>query len=152
VLVIIGICLLIAQFAPDLGRYVVLIIGLGLLALFVASRAYGALVGGSIVTGVGVGVVVGSTTTGDAAGAAVLMSLGAGFLAIWLISYLLRLKERHFWPLIPGAILFAIGAALWVGGSASDLISYWPVLLIVAGVALMLAAYLRSGEPADKEA
>ena len=143
VLVVIGAALLVAQFAPDLGRYVVLIIGLGLLAVFAVNRAYGALVGGSIVTGVGVGVVLATTFSGDEAGAAMLISLGSGFLFIWLASYLLRLQERHFWPLVPGTILVSIGAALPIGGRATDLISYWPVLLIAFGLILMAVAYLR---------
>jgi hypothetical protein len=147
VLVIIGVGLLIAQFTPDLARYVVLVIGIGLLALFAVTRSYGSLVGGSIVTGVGVGVVLGSSYTGNLAGAAVLISIGAGFLFIWLVSYLLQMKERHFWPLIPGAILASIGAAIAIGGNAADLISYWPLILIVLGVLLMIGAYLRRETP-----
>lgn len=144
VLVIIGIVLLVAQFTPDIGRYVVLVIGLGLLGWFVATRTYGALVGGSIVTGVGAGVVIGAAMTGQLAGAALLMALGLGFLAIWVVSYLLALPERHFWPLVPGSILFAIGGALAIGGEASNLLSYWPVLLIALGLVLIALAYVRS--------
>jgi len=143
VLVIIGAALLAAQFWPDLGHYAVLVIGLGLLAVFVVTRNYGALVAGSIVSGVGIGVVLGSTYTGELAGALVLMSLGGGFLFIWLVSYLLRMAERHLWPLIPGTILFAIGAALAIGGRATELISYWPVILIAIGLVLMALAWLR---------
>jgi len=85
--------------------------------------------------------VLASTYTGDQAGAAMLISLGSGFLFIWLASYLLRLKERHFWPLIPGAILASIGAALLF--RATDLLAYWPVLLIALGLVLMAVAYVR---------
>jgi hypothetical protein len=143
VLIIIGAALLVAQFSPDLGRYVVLVIGLGLLALFVVNRAYGALVGGSIVSGVGVGIVLATTLSGDESAAAMLLSIGAGFLLIWLLSYALGLKERHFWPLVPAVILGSIGAALVIGGQAVDWISYWPIALIVLGVVLVLVAYLR---------
>lgn len=151
VLIIIGAGLLIAQFTPDLGRYVVLVIGIGLLAIFAVNRTFGALVGGSIVTGVGVGVVFGATYTGELAGAAVLMSLGAGFLFIWLVSYLLRMKERHFWPLVPGTILFAIGGALAMGGRATDLLSYWPVILIVIGVLVIGVRLIRPGTAEAEE-
>jgi hypothetical protein len=148
VLVIIGALLLVGQFWPDIGRYTVLVIGLGLVAIFVVTRAYGALVGGSIVSGVGVGVILGTLYTGEMTGALVLMSLGGGFLFIWLISYLLSMPERHFWPLIPGTILVTIGAALAIGGRATELISYWPVVLIVIGVLVMAAAFFRRA-PAD---
>ena len=143
VMVIIGAVLLVAQFYPDLGRYAVLVIGVGLLAVFVVNRAYGALVGGSIVSGVGVGVVLGSSYSGDYAGAAVLVAIGAGFLFILVVSYLLRLRERHMWPLIPGSILVAIGGALALGGDAQNLIAYWPLILIAIGVVLMILAYTR---------
>ena len=143
VLVIIGGLLLVGQFWPDVGRYTVLVIGLGLLAIFVVTRAYGALVGGSIVSGVGVGVILGTLYTGEMTAALVLMSLGGGFLFIWLISFLLSMPERHVWPLIPGTILVAIGTALAIGGRATDLISYWPVILIVIGVIVMGAAFFR---------
>lgn len=148
VLVIIGALLLVGQFWPDIGRYIVLVIGLGLLAIFGVTRAYGALVGGSIVSGVGVGVILGTLYTGEMAGALVLMSLGGGFLFIWLISYLLNMPERHVWPLIPGTILVAIGAALAIGGRATELISYWPVILIVIGVIVMGAAFFRRSSEA----
>jgi hypothetical protein len=148
VLVIIGALLLIGQFWPDIGRYTVLVIGLGILAVFALTRSYGALVGGSIVSGVGVGVTLGTLYTGEMTGSIVLMSLGGGFLFIGLASYVLNMPERHLWPLIPGTILVAIGAALAIGGRATELISYWPVILIVIGIIVMLAAYFRR-VPAD---
>ena len=43
------------QLEPDIGRFVTLIIGLGLLAVFVVRRDYGFLVPGSILTGIGIG-------------------------------------------------------------------------------------------------
>jgi hypothetical protein len=143
VLVIVGTALLVTQVWPDLAQYVVLVIGLGLLTLFAVNRAYGALIGGSIVSGVGLGVVLASSLNGDDAGAAMLLSIGAGFLLIWIVSYVLGLKERHFWPLVPAAILGSIGAALLIGGQALDWISYWPVALIALGAVLVLVALLR---------
>lgn len=143
VLVVIGAALLIAQFVPDLARYVVLAIGLGLLALFAATRAYGALVGGSITTGVGVGVALTSIFTGELAAAAVLLSIGGGFLFIWLVTYMMRMPEHHFWPLIPGAIMATIGGALAIGGIAVNVLSYWPVVLIGLGIVLIVVAYSR---------
>lgn len=145
VLVIIGIVLLAAQFTPDFARYVVLVIGLILLAIFVVNRSYGVLVGGAIVTGVGAGVVLATIYEGQLAGAAVLMAMGTGFLAIWVISYLLAMKERHFWPLVPGAVLFFIGGGLAADENATDWIAYWPVVLIVIGVVVMAVALLRGG-------
>lgn len=141
VLVSIGIILLAAQFVPDLSRYMALLVGLGLLGLFLAKRDYGLLIAGGIVTGVGVGIVVAASATGNLSGGGFMLSLGTGFLGIWAVSYALRMAERHWWPLVPGLILVAIGSALAVGGSALDLISLWPVALIVVGVALLGSWY-----------
>lgn len=144
VLVIIGVALLVAQAAPQFGQYIVLVVGLGLLAIFAFTRAYGALVGGSIVTGVGAGVAIAASSTGEVAGAAVVLSLGLGFVAVWAISYLLRMPERHWWPLVPGVILASIGVALLLGGAAQNLISYWPVALIALGVLVIGQAFVAS--------
>ena len=151
VLVIIGVVLLAAQFTPDFARYVVLVIGLILLAIFAVNRNYGALVSGSIVTGVGAGVVLATVYEGQLAGAAMLMAMGTGFLAIWVISYLLAMRERHFWPVVPGAVLFFIGGGLAVDEQATDWIAYWPVVLIVIGVVVMAVAFLRGGGAAASE-
>jgi hypothetical protein len=148
VLIIIWAALLAGQMVPDLGRFIVLAIGLVLLATFVLRREYGWLVAGSIVSGVGVGVVLSTTLAGTLSGAAVLLSIGGGFIAIWLISYLLAIPERHWWPLIPGLIMLSIGGALALGEWAVDLLVYWPLALIVIGVLLLGSALLRQRSPA----
>jgi hypothetical protein len=144
VLVVIGVILLVAQYVPDVGRFVPLIVGLGLLGLFLLRRDYGLLIGGGVVTGVGVGIWLASSITGTMAGAAFMLSLGGGFLGIWLISYVLRLAQRHWWPLVPGLILTAVGGAIAIGGVALDLISLWPVVLIVIGVLLLGSWFMGS--------
>ena len=54
----IGLFFLAGQLEPDIGRFVTMFIGLALLAVFVVSREYGFLVPGSILTGVGIGIVL----------------------------------------------------------------------------------------------
>ncbi|CAN5788075.1 hypothetical protein BH24CHL6_BH24CHL6_08340 [soil metagenome] len=142
VLISVGTILLLAQFVPDISRYMALVVGLGLLGLFLAKRDYGLLVAGGIVTGVGAGILIAAAATGNLSGAGFMLSLGTGFLGIWAVSSALRMEERHWWPLVPGLILVSIGSALAVGGSALDLISLWPVALIVIGVALLGRWYL----------
>jgi hypothetical protein len=142
VLIAIGVVLLLAQFVPDISRYVALLVGLGLLGLFLVKRDYGFLVAGGIVTGVGAGILIAASSTGNVAGAGFMLSLGLGFLGIWAVSYALRMEERHWWPLVPGMILVSIGSALAIGGSAVSLLSLWPVALIVIGVALLGSWYL----------
>ncbi len=146
VLIVVGAGLLAVQQMPELGRYIVLAVGLGLLAIFVLNRSYGALIGGSIVTGLGVGIVLASMTSGNESGAVILLSLGAGFMAIWPLAAAFRLSDRHWWPLVPGFILLSIGTALWIGGPAFELLSYWPLILIAIGVLLVALRFVRQSD------
>jgi hypothetical protein len=142
-LIVIGIGLLFAQLSPDLSRYIVLVIGIGLLIVFALTRRYGALVAASIVTGVGVGIVLADMLSGDMAAAAVLLSIGGGFAFIWLVSYAMRMPDRHYWPLIPAAILGTIGGALAIGADPRQIETYWPAALIAIGAVLIVASLLR---------
>jgi len=137
VLVIIGAAFLVSYLVPDLGRFVVLAIGIGILILFAATRAPAALIGGSIVTGVGAGIVLSSHITGTTGGALFLISLGGGFLLVWLVGWSLAIPEARFWPLVPGSVLVLIGAAMLPGAG-------WAVALIVIGLGLVVVGF-RSG-------
>lgn len=143
ILIIIGAVLLAVQYVPDFGRFIPLIVGLGLLGLFAVRRDYGLLVAGGVVTGVGIGIWLASTLAGTLSGAAFMLSLGGGFLGVFVVSYLLNLAERHWWPLVPGLILTGIGGAIAIGGVALDLINLWPVVLIIIGL-LLLGSWFMS--------
>jgi len=132
VLVIIGTAYLAAYVVPELGRFVVLAIGIGILVLFAATRAPAALIAGCIVTGIGAGVVLSSFIEGQAGGGWFLVSLGGGFLLAWLIGRFLAVEETRVWPLIPGVILVLIGAALLPGAG-------WAVALIAIGLGFVVA-------------
>lgn len=139
ILIIVGVGALTANAVPDLGGWVVLLIGVGLFALFAFSRAYGALVPGGIMTGLGAGILVSEATTwtDEAMGGVIVLGLGLGFASIWVLGALTHVKEHHVWPLIPGGILTVIGIALMVGGQAIELMEYWPVILIAIGVVVL---------------
>lgn len=154
VLIAIGAALLLGQWVGDAGRFILLGLGLVLLVLFVVSRNPGALIGGGIVTGLGVGVLLATELEGEAAGSAVLLGLGGGFIGVWLLGALFRLKETRVWPLVPGAILVTIGLALLAGTEALETLEWlWPVILIGLGVILLAGALMRRGSaetpPAD---
>lgn len=146
VLIAIGVALLLGQVVGATGQFVTFGIGLVLLVLFAVSRTPGTLIGGGIVTGIGAGVLVAANTTGDIAGAAVLLGLGFGFIGVWLIGTLMRIKEITFWPLIPGAILVVVGVVVLAGSDvARNLELLWPGLLIVIGVIVVIAALRGRG-------
>lgn len=146
VLIGIGVLLLAGRFVPDMGDYVVLVIGLGLLAIFVVTRSYGALIPGGIVSGIGLGIVVQQAVGGDAGPGLFLLAMGGGFVAIWLLALLFRLPENHWWPLIPGGIIGLVGAVELVGPQGRDLLAYGPPLVLVAlGAVLVARAFLPRG-------
>ena len=134
VAVIIGAAYLVSYLIPSLDRFVVLAIGIGILALFAATRAPAALIGGSIVTGVGTGIVLASYVAGTTGGALFLISLGGGFLLAWLVGWSLEMPEARVWPLIPGSILVLLGAAMLPGAG-------WAVALIVIGLGLVVVGF-----------
>jgi hypothetical protein len=138
-LIAIGSALLLVM-ATDLGGEVfVLLIGAGFLGAYALTSAYGFLVPGGILTGLGTGILVESW---GGPSEAVTLGLGTGFLAIAVID---RLRgstgSGWWWPLIPGSIL-TITAASTVTG-LRDLGSYLlPAALIVVGALLLV----RRGE------
>jgi hypothetical protein len=128
---------------PDLGRLIPLLLGLFLLVLFALRRQYGLLVAGCIVTGVGAGVALQGGATGEQAGGLVVLSLGLGFLAIYLLGLLLRLPESHWWPIIPGGILTFIGGVLVSGRFVDEALRWWPAVLVVIGLLVIAQTFLR---------
>jgi hypothetical protein len=143
VIAVIGTAALISQLMPEFDRYVPLFIGAVLFAVFLVSRSYPALVGAGIVGGLGIGLVVAQMFPGNglADGAGATLGLGLGFISVWLISTLLSLKERHWWPLIPGLILSIVGVSLAFDAVSKPLIA--PIALLLLGVLIMGVGYFR---------
>ena len=139
----IGLFFLAGQLEPDIGRFVTMFIGLALLAVFVVTRQYGFLVPGSILTGVGIGIVLDSAASGEAESGVMMLALAGGFLGIWVIGSIYRLSENHWWPLIPGGILTLIGMVQLTRTDLAGALRLWPVILIVLGAFLLAKAITR---------
>jgi hypothetical protein len=153
----IGVFLLLAQLVPDIGRWIPLLIGLAFLAAFIVRREYGFLVPGCIISGVGVGVLLAEAVDERWSGAVLLLSIAGGFITIWVLSTLLRLGEgewpsgmgretarAQWWPLIPGGILALVGViVLAEEGFESELLRWWPLLIIGAGIVVLVSAPSR---------
>ena len=86
----IGLFFLAGQLEPDIGRFVTMFIGLALLAVFVVTREYGFLVPGSILTGVGIGIVLDSAASGEAESGVMMLAIAGGFLGIWVLGSIYR--------------------------------------------------------------
>jgi hypothetical protein len=136
-LVVVGVALLVGIAVPGIERYVVLGVGLVILVFFLLTRSPAALIGGGIVSGVGVGIAFATLEPGRLGGALFLVSLGCGFLFVWLIGWILQMHETRIWPLIPGAVLVLVGASTMPGWGL-------PLTLIAIGMLVLLRG-LRGG-------
>ena len=143
----IGLFFLAGQLEPDIGRFATMFIGLALLAVFVVTREYGFLVPGSILTGIGIGIVLDSAASGEAESGVMMLALAGGFLGIWVIGSIYRLPQNHWWPLIPGGILTIIGLVQISGTDVAETLRLWPILLIILG-AFVLAKAITRRDPA----
>jgi hypothetical protein len=132
-----GLFFLAGELEPDIGRFVTLIIGLSLMAVFVLRREYGFLVPGSILTGVGIGIALEPAAVGDDDSGVMMLALAGGFLGIWVLGSLYRLRQNHWWPLIPGGILTLIGMVQVSRTDVNGALDLWPILLIVAGALVL---------------
>lgn len=146
ILIVVGVVGLASQLfdiTADLGGWIVMFIGLGLLAAFAYTRGYGYLVPGGIMTGLGAGIVVSEsfTFTNEETGGVIVLGLGLGFLAIWVVGSVMRVAQNHWWPVIPGGILATIGAVLLVGGQDAAILDYWGVVIIAVGLFVLWRAY-----------
>jgi hypothetical protein len=139
----IGLFFLAGQLEPDVGRFVTMIIGLALLAVFVITRQYGFLVPGSLITGVGIGVALGSAADGQEASGLMMLAIAGGFLGIWVIGSIYRLPQNHWWPLIPGGILTLIGLVQLSRADVTASLRMWPILLIIGGAFVLARAIGR---------
>ena len=146
-LVAIGVALLLINLTGVGGVAVVLLGGLAFLATHLATRSYGFLVPGGILTGFGAALV--AQDLGLVADVA-LIGLGGGFLLIPLVQLLTGAERQSgwWWPLIPGGILVGLGLIEFLQGSAAGLVL--PGVLIVAGLAFLLSA-ARRGSAAEAE-
>lgn len=149
ILIIVGVAGLVSQVVDvkaDLGGWIVMLIGVGFLVAFTFMRHYGYLVPGGIMTGLGAGIVASESLTlgGEQTGGAVVLGLGLGFLAIWVIGALVHVERHHWWPIVPGGILAVVGVALLIGGQAVDLLDYWGVVAVAFGLFILWRAWTGS--------
>jgi hypothetical protein len=148
ILLAVGGVLLVTRFVPmESAPAWLLGIGVGLALIGIVSRSYGALVGGMILLGLGAGMVLGDREVlGIRPGTWIVFGLGAGFVGIYLIALILKLRS-HWWPLVPGAILLGIGGARYVRHFVlvspqieMAVRTWWPAALLVAGVWIVVRA------------
>ena len=143
VLIVVGLMLLASQFIEGFAdRAWPVVIGGAFVAGYFYRKAYGLLIPGCILLGIGLGNLAQGPirNLGDFDS----IALGLGFIAIFVIATLYQ-GRTHWWPLIPGGILVIQG--LQEGSQAvKDLVAVgWPVILILIGLILLAGAFRATG-------
>jgi hypothetical protein len=137
VLIVIGSTLFFRNLLPSEGE-----VTAGMILFTIASpflffafwkNIYGLLIPGSILAGLSVGVTFASLTNG----ASVLFGLALGFATIFFTGNI-WFQIKNPWPLIPAAILFAVGSIITIASVPflGGIFGVFPILLIVAGLYL----------------
>ena len=148
IMLVVGAVLLASRFgAVETAPAWLLGIGIGLALIAILGNSYAALVGGMILVGLGAGLLLGDRGVGDLrSGTWILLGLGGGFVGIYLLGLILKMRS-HWWPLVPGVVLLAVGGARFVRYFAllppSVVIAirtWWPAVLVVAGVWVVVRA------------
>jgi hypothetical protein len=137
ILVAVGVGGLVVSIAPASGGWVLLTIGLTLITLFAFTRAYGALIPGGILSGLALGILATELGPWTVDGGLIVAGLGVGFISIWVIGLLAHVEEQHPWPLIPGTILLTVGTLLSMGDATTQILSYWPLVVIAIGLVVL---------------
>ncbi len=115
-----------------------LLLGVFFIVIYLINKKYGFLIPGGILTGIGVGLFL-----EDKYPPYFLISFGLGFILIYILGLLY--KKSPLWPLIPGAIFLGMGIykiLIYRGiipkGIFETLLPYWPIILILIGIYLIL--------------
>ena len=125
----------------DSGAHVHLLFVL-LGGIFVAGylykRAFGLLIPGALLLGIGGGLAFEDLHSGPFVdGENVALGLGLGFVLIYVVSLLYE-RQNRWWPLIPGGFLViaSLPDFVWV----DDVLDFWPVAVMAVGVLLLFRA------------
>ena len=145
VLVVIGAVLLAGRFSDVVAAGgPALWIGIGFLAWWAFNGNYGLLLPAGVLTGLGVGLMLGEI---GFYGNAVALGLGAGFLAIYALDALRRRRRSSWWPLVPGIVLVAVGLLQHASGWDALGELGWPLFLIIIGLTIVGGALSRRETP-----
>ncbi len=162
ILLIGGILALIGQFIPDawggsFGTFLLLGLGLVFMVAGILTREEGWFIPGGILTGLGAGVALVSSSWAarlpGEEGGWFLLVFAAGWALIPIMTALFC-DETHWWALIPGGIIGLVGAAATFGGSFATGLEWlgklWPVILILVGVSLLWKARRHSARDEEE--
>lgn len=105
---------------------------------YLYKRAFGLLIPGALLLGIGGGLAFEDLRPGlFVDGENVALGLGLGFILIYAASLLYE-RQNRWWPLIPGGFLViaSLPDFVWV----DDVLDFWPVAVMAVGVLLLFRA------------
>ncbi len=143
ILIALGLFFLLVQYFEIGPGLILLMLGLVFLVPYVLTRAYGLLIPGCVLAGIGLGLLFGRGLP-DRNDITVLIGLGFGFIAIYVIQLIVA-GRSHWWPLVPGGILVLVGIAESVPQVQTLVEKGWPLALILAGLVILAGAFWRRG-------
>jgi hypothetical protein len=149
ILIVLGIGLLALQFVQGFGEAVIFFLVGGLfVAGYLYRRAYGLLIPGGILLGLGLGSIGKGELFQFADFEAI--GLGIGFISIYVIALAYE-GRTQWWPLIPGGILVITGLA--TGNQVLQRLVEvgWPLILVFVGLLLLASAFGLMGRRARTE-
>jgi hypothetical protein len=137
-LIIGGLTLLDRSWSIDLGESAPLVLGLIFLVWALGARKCGLLIPGGILTGIGAGLLLRDVYGGNST---FLFCFAGGWVLITLLS-LIAFRRWVWWPLIPAGAMAFSGLTQLAGPEFHHWLRaaryYWPVLLIVVALFLLL--------------
>jgi len=142
ILIFLGVVFLLMQYFEFGPGVFLLLLGFAFLIPYVFTRAYGLLIPGCILAGIGLGLVFDRPPL--VTPITVLLGLGLGFLAIYVVQLVVA-RSSHWWPLIPGGILVLVGIAEGFPQAETLIEKGWPLILIFTGLLILVGSFWRGG-------
>jgi hypothetical protein len=144
-LIVIGIGALVSNLGGDVfgGGFVPFAVGVAFLVAYAATRKYGFLVPGGILTGIGAALLAASQLSATDTGAYAAIGGGIGFLFIYALDVVVSGTAARWWPVIPGGLMVVAGTGMASGNQEliRQLGLWSPAVLIVLGLAILLARF-----------
>lgn len=141
ILVLFGLATLLQRWL-DIGNYIVLLLGLGMLVWGSVSRRTGLIIPGGVLSGIGLGILAVQGPwrfpVADQNGI-FLLCFSVGWFLITFLTGVFTCTQ--WWALIPGGIMALIGGSILVTNGAArwmDLNLVYAVILIVVGLILLV--------------
>ena len=140
ILIIFGVASLLQRWL-DIGNYIILLLGLGMLVWGSISRRTGWIIPGGVLTGIGLGIL--ATESGwifplADQDSVFLLCFALGWFLITLLTAIFT--SIQWWALIPGSIMTLIGAGILATNGVvrwADLNLVYAVILIVVGLVII---------------